>query len=42
LRKAGIPVVAEAVGGKHGRSVWFDVGNGQVTVRSVHEGTTTL
>jgi len=33
LRKAGIPVVAEAVGGRAGRSVWFDVASGQVTVR---------
>lgn len=42
LRKIGIPVVAEAVGGKKSRSVWFDVGKGTVTVRSVDGGTTTL
>ncbi len=42
LRREGIPVIAEAVGGNHGRSVWFDVGRGLVTVRSVHGGTTTL
>jgi len=42
LRKAGIPVIAEAVGGKKSRSVWFDVGKGMVTVRSVDGGTTTL
>lgn len=42
LRKAGIPVVAESVGGKRSRSVWFDVGNGTVTVRSIDGGTTTL
>lgn len=35
LRVAGVPVVAEAVGGSVGRSVWFDVGRGVVTVRSV-------
>ena len=42
LRKAGIPVVGEAVGGKGSRSVWFDVGSGSVTVRSVHGGTNAL
>jgi chemotaxis receptor (MCP) glutamine deamidase CheD len=42
LRREGIPVIAEAVGGNHGRSVWFDVARGLVTVRSVHGGTTTL
>jgi chemotaxis protein CheD len=42
LRKAGIPVVAESVGGKRSRSVWFDVGNGTVTVRSIDGGTTAL
>ncbi len=35
LRRAAIPLVAEAVGGDRGRSVWFDVANGVVTVRSV-------
>ena len=40
LRSLGIPVVAEAVGGQSGRSVWFDVADGQVTLRSVgHEPT---
>lgn len=34
LRAAGVPVVAEAVGGQAGRSVWFDVGLAQVTVRT--------
>ena len=42
LRQAGIPIVGEAVGGKGSRSVWFDVGSGSVTVRSVHGGTSTL
>ena len=38
LRAAGIPIAAEAVGGDAGRSVWFDVTTGTVTVRSVgHE-----
>jgi chemotaxis protein CheD len=42
LRKEGIPIIAEAVGGKGSRSVWFDVGHGTVTVRSVHGGTAKL
>ena len=33
LRKAGIPVIAESVGGRSGRSVWFDVGAGTVVVK---------
>ena len=37
VRKAGLRLIAEAVGGDHGRSVWFDVATGQVTVRSVAE-----
>lgn len=35
LRDAGIPVVAESVGGKRSRSLWYDVGADVVTVRSV-------
>lgn len=35
LRDAGVPVVAEVVGGSRGRSVWFDVGADAVTVRLV-------
>jgi chemotaxis protein CheD len=35
LRSMGIPVVAESVGGERSRSVWFDVGQGTVVVRSV-------
>lgn len=35
LRCAGVPVVAEALGGERGRSVWFHVANGRVEVRSV-------
>jgi chemotaxis protein CheD len=38
LRTASIPIVREAVGGASGRSVWFEVASGRVTVRSVgHE-----
>ncbi len=42
LREAGIPVIAEAVGGKNSRSVWFDVEKGTVTVRSIDGGNVTL
>ncbi|HEX2076961.1 MAG TPA: chemotaxis protein CheD [Longimicrobium sp.] len=35
LQKAGIPLVAEAVGGDYGRSVRFHVGAGKATVSSV-------
>ena len=35
LQKAGIPLVAEAVGGDYGRSVRFHVGAGKTTVSSV-------
>jgi chemotaxis protein CheD len=38
LQKAGIPVAGEAVGGEIGRSLWFDVGTGAVTVRSFGRG----
>ncbi|MCU0616713.1 MAG: chemotaxis protein CheD [Gemmatimonadaceae bacterium] len=33
--EAGIPIVAEATGGRFGRSVWFDVTDGQILIRSV-------
>jgi len=35
LRKAGIPILGEAVGGDHGRSVHFNVGEGRTVVSSV-------
>jgi chemotaxis protein CheD len=35
LNQMAIPVVAEAVGGTQGRSVWFRVAEGRVTVRAV-------
>jgi len=35
LRQAGIPIVAEDVGGGLGRSVWLEVASGRVTIRSV-------
>lgn len=38
LGRMGIPVIGELIGGSLGRSVWFDVGTGQLTVRSVGAG----
>jgi len=38
LHHQGIPVIAEAVGGDFGRSVWFAVESGVVEVRSVAHG----
>jgi len=35
LAEAGIAILTQAVGGEVGRSVWFDVETGTVTVRSV-------
>jgi chemotaxis protein CheD len=35
LQQASVRVAAEAVGGEIGRSLWFDVATGTVTVRSV-------
>jgi len=35
LRAAGVPLVAEAVGGSAGRSVRFAIGDGRVVIRSV-------
>ncbi len=42
LEAAGIPVTAEDVGGEQGRSVFFHVGSGRVTVRTVREGSRVL
>jgi chemotaxis protein CheD len=38
LEAAGVPLVAEDVGGEHGRSVVFDVRSGSVLVRSMRAG----
>jgi chemotaxis protein CheD len=38
LGKARIPILAEDVGGGHGRSVFFDVASGAVQVRSLVRG----
>jgi len=42
LAQAGIPIVAEDVGGEHGRSVRFHVGSGVVDVRSIAKGDVVL
>lgn len=42
LDAAGIPVLAEDVGGSHGRSVLFDVAEGRIVVKSVHFPAITL
>ena len=39
---AGVPIVAEATGGRFGRSVWFDVADGRVLIRSVAHDDCTL
>ena len=38
LAAAGIPTVGEDIGGDHGRSVYFTVGDGRVLVRSLKAG----
>jgi len=35
VRTADLRLIAEAVGGERGRSIWFEVTTGRVTVRSV-------
>lgn len=42
LGKARIPIVAEDVGGGHGRSVFFQVDSGVVEVRSMAKGNVVL
>lgn len=42
VRVANVPVVGEAVGGERGRSLWFDVASGTVTVRSVGDAAVEL
>jgi chemotaxis protein CheD len=38
LRQAGIPLVAQDVGGEQGRSVWLETDSGRIVVRSVGQG----
>ena len=42
LRRAGIPIVAQALGGQKSRSVWFDPATGSVSIRSVGQDPITL
>lgn len=42
LQAAGVPITAEDTGGEYGRSVYFHVGTGRVTVRSIKAGERTL
>jgi len=42
LRRAGISIVAEALGGQKSRSVWFDPESGTVSIRSVGQDLVTL
>lgn len=42
LSELAIPIVAEAVGGTQGRSVWFHAGEGRVMVRVVGQRETRL
>jgi len=39
---AGVPVVAEDVGGAHGRSMYFDLATGRLLVRSMRAGDVSL
>jgi chemotaxis protein CheD len=38
LAAAGVPIVAEDVGGEHGRSIYFDVATGAMRVHSLQRG----
>ena len=38
LAKSGVPLAAEDVGGEHGRSVYFNVADGRVQIRSLKTG----
>jgi chemotaxis protein CheD len=38
LEHAGIPIVAQDVGGDYGRSVYFDLRDGRLTVKSLRAG----
>jgi chemotaxis protein CheD len=42
LAHAGIALVAQDVGGEHGRSIFFNVGDGQMIVRSLRKGNVVL
>jgi len=42
LARAQIPIIAEEVGGEHGRSVYLHVGDGRLEVRSMMRGNVVL
>jgi chemotaxis protein CheD len=42
LARAGIPLLAQDVGGEHGRSVYFDVADGQMIIKSLRNGNVVL
>jgi chemotaxis protein CheD len=42
LDRAGIPVVADDVGGEHGRSVFFHTRDGRLVVKSLRQGDVVL
>lgn len=42
LERAGIPIVAQEVGGDYGRSVYFDVHDGSLIVKSLKSGNVVL
>jgi len=42
LNQLAIPIIAEAVGGQQGRSMWFHVAEGRLVVRSVGQSAETL
>jgi chemotaxis protein CheD len=37
LNQHGIPIIGEMVGGESGRSVWFNLSDGAITVRSANQ-----
>lgn len=38
LRELRIPLIGEDTGGSHGRTMYFDVGTGEVTITSIRNG----
>lgn len=38
LRKHGIPLLVEDVGGSFGRTIYFDVGTGELRIRTINHG----
>ena len=42
LKELRIPLLAEDTGGSHGRTMYFNVGTGDVTINSISHGTKKL